>query len=135
LEQLRLHARENNKLFKSITRHLPADFNFVRYARVWRYDSSPAYAKRFSVDIFARAVEPGDYSIVGEVKSRDARKFSKEEVIDFEHKFAALKELEQIERAIGFIFSHSGFTKEAEEYCRVRGIACSEDERWLGTPA
>jgi hypothetical protein len=41
------------------------------------------------------------------------------------------KKRENLERAVGFIFSRSGFTKEAEEYCRERGIACSEDERWL----
>jgi len=42
-----------------------------------------------------------------------------------------VKKLENIERALGFIFSRSGFTKEADEYCKTKGIACSEDERWL----
>jgi hypothetical protein len=32
---------------------------------------------------------------------------------------------------VGFIFPRSGFTKEAEDYCREKGIICSEDERWL----
>jgi hypothetical protein len=131
LDQLRLHARKNNELFKSITRYLAGDFNFCDYSRVWRYDSSPEYTKRFSVDIFARAENPGDYSIIGEVKSREIKKFSKEEVIDFEKKFAGVKKLENIERAQGLIFSRSGFTTEAEEYCKEKGIACSEDERWL----
>ena len=132
LEQLRLHARENNELLKSITRYLPGDFNFCEYSRVWRYDSSPEYSKRFSVDIFAYAEGPGDYSIIGEVKSRDLRKFSKEEVVHFLGKLVEVKKLERLERAVGFIFSRSGFTEEAEEYCREKGIACSEDERWLG---
>jgi hypothetical protein len=83
------------------------------------------------MDIYAHAVIPGDYSILGEVKSRDTRKFSKEEVIDFERKFETVKKVENLDRAIGFIFSHSGFTKEAEAYCQQKGIACSEDERWL----
>jgi hypothetical protein len=131
LEQLRLHAREKNELLKSITRYLPGDFNFCDYERAWRYDSSPAYSKSFSVDIFARAERPADYSIIGEVKSRDTRKFSREEVVDFERKFAEVKKLENIERAVGFIFSRCGFTKEAEEYCKEKGIACSEDEIWL----
>jgi hypothetical protein len=131
LEQLRLHAHENNESLKSITRYLPEDFNFCRYDRVWRYDHSPVYAKGFNVDIYARAIDPGDYSIIGEVKSRDTRKFSKEEVIDFQRKFTVVKEHENIDRAIGFIFSRGGFTKEAEQYCREKGIACSEDERWL----
>jgi hypothetical protein len=34
---------------------------------------------------------------------------------------------------VGFIFSRKGFTKEAEEYCKEKGIACSEDEKWLET--
>jgi hypothetical protein len=134
LDRLRLHARKNNELFKSITRYLPGDFNFCEYSRVWRYDRSPAYAKRFNVDIFARAVDPADYSLVVEVKSRDNRKFSKEEAIDFERKFEEVKEVEHLACAIGFIFSRAGFTKEVEEYCREKGIACSEDERWLGDP-
>jgi hypothetical protein len=46
LDRLKLHARENNELLKSITRYLPGDFNFCNYTRVWRYDSSPEYAKR-----------------------------------------------------------------------------------------
>jgi hypothetical protein len=131
LEKLRLHARENNKLFKSITRYLPVDFNFCEYSRVWRYDSSPEYTKRFSVDIFARAAAPGEYSLIGEVKSRDPRKFSKEEAMEFERKFAGVKTQEKLDRVMGFIFSRSGFTKEAEDYCKEKGIACSDDERWL----
>jgi len=131
LEQLRLHAREKNEFFKSITRYLPGDFNFCEYSRVWRYDSSPEYSKRFNIDIFARAAVPGEYSIIGEVKSRDSRKFSKEEAVEFERKFVEVKKHEKIDRTIGFIFSRSGFSTEAEEYCREKGIACSGDERWL----
>ncbi len=130
LDQLRIHARRNNELLKSITRYLPADFDFCDYERVWRYDSSPGYTKSFSVDIFARAAS-GEYSIIGEVKCRDTRKFSKEEVVEFERKLAAVKNLENLEKAVGFIFSSSGFTREAEDYCREKSIACSDDERWL----
>ena len=127
-----MHAPEKNNFLKSITRYLPGDFNFCEYSRVWRYDSSPEQSRSFSVDIFARAVLPGDYSIIGEVKSRDTRKFSKEEAVSFERKLTAVKTLENLERAVGFIFSRSGFTIEAEEYCKEKGIACSEDEMWLG---
>jgi hypothetical protein len=91
------------------------------------------YTKSFSVDIFARAESPGDYSIIGEVKSREVKKFSREEAVSFERKFAEVKKLENIERAVGFIFSRCGFTKDAEDYCKEKGIACSEDERWLET--
>jgi hypothetical protein len=133
LDHLRLYARKKNELLKSITRYLPIDFNFCQYSRVWRYDGSPEYARGLSVDIFARAQSPGDYSIIGEVKSREVKKFSKDEVMEFEKKFAEVKKLENIDRAVGFIFSRCGFTKDAEDYCQQKGIACSEDERWLET--
>jgi hypothetical protein len=133
LDQLKLHAVKNNELFKSMTRNLPGDFDFCDYSRVWRYDSSPEYARGFSVDIFARAQSADDYSIIGEVKSRETKKFSKEEVIEFERKFHEVKKLENIDRAVGFIFSRCGFTKEADQYCKTKGIACSEDEGWLDT--
>ncbi|MCP5048842.1 MAG: hypothetical protein GY940_16845, partial [bacterium] len=81
LDKLRFHADENNELLKTITRYLPGDFNFCDYSRVWRYDSSPEYTRSSSVDIFARSQSPGDYSLVGEVKSRELKKFSKDEVI------------------------------------------------------
>jgi hypothetical protein len=133
LEQLRVHGRDKNVLLKSITRNLPDDFDFCDYSRVWRYDSSPEYTKRFSVDIFARPVNIGDYAIIGEVKSREIKKFSKDEAMELEKKFSEVKEQENIDRAVGFIFSLSGFTKGAEDYCKEKGIACSEDQRWLET--
>jgi hypothetical protein len=83
------------------------------------------------VDIFARSVHAGDYSIIGEVKNRENKKFSKTELKEFQSKFAEIKKRENLEQVIGFIFSRSGFTAEAEDYCREQGIACSEDERWL----
>jgi hypothetical protein len=132
LDQLKYRARKKNELLKSITRYLPKDFDFCDYSRVWRYDHSPEYARGFSVDIFARAENPGDYSIIGEVKSRELKKFSKDEVFEFERKFEEVKKIEDIKRAQGFIFSRCGFTGEAEDYCKEKGIACSEDERWLG---
>jgi hypothetical protein len=51
--------------------------------------------------------------------------------IEFESKFEQVKNLENIEHAVGFIFSRGGFTTDAEAYCKEKGIACSEDERWL----
>jgi hypothetical protein len=131
LEQLRLHGKDKNAFLKSITRYLPDNFDFCEYSRVWRYDSSPEYMKRFSVDILARTGNPGDYSIIGEVKSREVKKFSKEEAVSFETKYSEVKKLENIDRVVGFIFSRGGFTMDAEDYCREHGIACSDDERWL----
>jgi hypothetical protein len=134
LERL-LRARKNNELLKSITRFLPPDFEFCDYSRVWKYHSSPEYAREFSVDIFARSVKADDYSIIGEVKNREIKKFSLDELKEFELKFTEIKKLENLEQkaVVGFIFSRGGFTNEAEEYCREKGIACSEDERWLDT--
>jgi hypothetical protein len=128
-----LRARKDNEFLKSITRNLFADFDFCDYSRVWKYNASPEYAKVFSVDIFARSVNPDDYSIIGEVKNREVKKFSLDELKEFEIKFAEIKKQENLERVVGFIFSRSGFTQEAEAYCQEKGIACSEDERWLDT--
>ncbi len=130
-DQLRYHASENNEFLKSITHYLPVDFNFCEYSTVWRYNYAPVYGKNFNADIFARAASAKDYSIIGEVKNRDVKKFSQEEAATFLLKFNEIKKIEKLERAIGFIFSLSGFTGEAEEFCRENGIACSEDERWL----
>ena len=132
LDELKYRARRKNDLLKTITRNLPADFNFCEYLQVWKYDFAPEYSRGFNIDIFARAAAPGDYSIIGEVKSRDTRKFSKEETVEFERKFAEVKKQEKIDRALGFIFSRNGFTEEAEAYCKEKGIACGDDERWLG---
>ncbi|MCP4150640.1 MAG: hypothetical protein GY757_23035, partial [bacterium] len=131
LEQLRLHGVDKNEFLKSITRYLPDDFNFCRYSWVWRYDGAAAYGKSFNVDILARAAGPEDYSVIGEVKNRDKRKFSKEEVVEFEWKLATVKQQENIQRAVGFIFSISGFTSEAEAYCKEKAIACSHHQGWL----
>ncbi len=131
LDELKYRASKKNELLKSITRYLPADFNFCDYSRVWKYDGSREYGKGFNIDIYARAENAGDYSVIGEVKSRELKKFSKDEVVDFEWKFAELKTRENIDRAQGFIFSRAGFTREAEAYCKEKGIACSEDEGWL----
>jgi len=74
-----------------MTRNLPDDFDFCDYSRVWRYDSSPEYTKRFSVDIFARPVNESDYAIIGEVKSRDIKKFSKDFFADIVQRYSAIK--------------------------------------------
>jgi hypothetical protein len=131
LDRLRYDARKNNDELKSFTLDLPGDFNFCEYSRVWKYISSPEYSRSFDIDIFARSVNAGDYSIVGEVKCRDTKKFSKEEAARFLVKFEEIRMYENLERVIGFIFSRSGFTQEAEEFCKEKGIAYSENEGWL----
>ncbi len=130
-DQLHFHAQQNNESLKSITRYLPADFNFCQYATVWRYNYAPLHGKNFNVDILARATQPENYSIIGEVKNRDSKKFSKEEAEEFLVKYEEVKHIEKLERTIAFIFSLSGFTQEAEEFCQEKGIACSDNDRWL----
>ncbi len=131
LTLLTYRARKINDLLKSVTRYLPADFNFCDYARVWRYDATVEYGRTFNVDIYAYPKSPKDYAIIGEIKKRETRKFSKKEVLSFMEKFTELKKLANLERVVPFIFSHPGFTQEAEEYCQAMGIACSEDDLWL----
>ena len=131
-DQLRLHAKNNDEFFKSITRYLPEDFNFSTYSYVWKYNYAPIYSKSFNIDIFARAVNKSDYSIIGEVKNRNSKKFDKEEAHNFFANFEEIRHIEKLERAIGFVFSLSGFTEDAELFCKEKGIACSHDERWLG---
>ncbi len=125
-------AHKINDLLKSVTRYLPPDFNFCEYTRAWRYDAAIEFGKTFNIDIYARPKSTDDYAIIGEVKNREIKKFSKEEVISFMQKYAELKKAEKLERVIPFIFSHRGFTKEAEDYCQAMGIAISESEQWIG---
>ena len=131
LDQLLFHGQEKNVLLKSITRNLPADFDFCPYQSVWRYNATIEYGSALSVDILARAKAPGFYSIIGEVKNRDTKKFSKDEVVAFLDKFAKIKEKENLSPVIGFIFSRKGFTKDALAYCLEKGVATSSDEQWL----
>ncbi len=125
------HARKKNDLLKSVTQNLPADFNFSDYVHVWRYNGSTPFGKDYNIDIYARAQSPADYSIIGEVKNRDNKKFSKDEAMTFMEKYAILKKQENLERVIPFIFSNPGFTQEAVDYCQEMGIAYSDNEGWL----
>ncbi len=70
---------------------------------------------------------------MAEVKNRTSQKFSQEEAIAFNKKIYKIKEIEEIKRSIGFIFSRSGFTKEAADYCKEHHLAFSSDEQWLDT--
>jgi hypothetical protein len=129
--KLIIYDQKKNILLKSITSNLPEDFNFTKYSRVWKYNFSPEYSRDFNVDIFACSINPEDYSIIFEIKNRESRKFSKDEVTTFENKIQEVKKNEKIERAVGFIFSRCGFTKEAKDYCLEKGIAFSENLKWL----
>jgi hypothetical protein len=131
LDQLRLLAKKKNDILKSITQNLPEDFSFTEYSKVWKYNFSPEFSRDFNIDVFALSKEPDHYSIIGELKNRQSKKFSKEEVLDFERKFQKVLEIENLEKAVGFIFSSCGFTQEAEDLCREKGFAFSDSPKWV----
>ena len=74
------------------------------------------------MDIFARTQSPGDYSIIGEVKNREEKKFSKDEVLEFENKFVEVKKAEKIERVVGFIFPAAGLQKKRTNIAKQREL-------------
>jgi hypothetical protein len=110
--------------------NLPQDFNFVRYRSVWSYNASVLYSKDIKVDILAIPAQES-WTVIGEVRNRDIKKFSLEEAKAFQEKVKAVMELEKIDRAVGFVFSRKGFTDEAVEYLTENAFAYSDDERWL----
>ncbi len=130
IRALKHRARGQNDHFRSITRNLPEDFRFVEYKSVWSYSSSPAEKRDLQIDVFARA-EPDQYSVIGEVKCRDMKKFSVAEAERFLEKKRELLEAETVGRHIGFVFSVSGFTREALEFFEENAVAWSDDDSWL----
>ena len=131
IDQLRYNSVKKNELLQSITRNLPGNFEFREYKDVWTYQTTVEHSKKISVDILARPVSEGNYSIIGEVKNRDTKKFSKTEAEEFMAKFEIIKEKENLNRVIGFIFSRKGFTKDCEEFLQANHIAYTDDEQWL----
>ena len=70
--------------------------------------------------------------MICEVKNR-VKKFSIKEAEEFYAKMILLKEIEmeKIEKAIGFVFSITGFSEDALKYLNDKKIAWSEDDKWL----
>lgn len=131
INQLRLHAHQRQEFFLSITHNLPEDFRFVAYEHVWSYKTARPDRQDIQIDIFARAGERG-YSLIGEVKNRDTKPFSRAEAEAFVRKARTLQEMECVERAVLFVFSRKGFTDDALAFFREHHIAWSDDEGWLG---
>ena len=105
----------------------------MEYQRCWKYSFAPEEGNEIqsgarSLDIYARAKE--GYSLIGEVKNREGKKFSLEEVKNLEKKIAIIRENDQLTKTVGFIFSRNGLTEEAEQYCLDQKIAFSSDENW-----
>lgn len=131
INQLRLHAFQQPEVFRAITHNLPEDFEFVEYEQVWSYKTARADKRDIQIDLFARA-GVSQYSLIGEVKNRDTKAFSRTEAEAFVRKAQHLMEWEQVEKAALFVFSRHGFTKDTLAYFREQRIAWSDDERWLG---
>ena len=131
INQLRLHAHQKPEYFASITHNLPQDFQFVEYEHVWSYKTAWPDKQDIWIDIFARTGKEG-YSLIGEVKNRTTKPFALDEAIEFVKKAGILQEREQVAKAVLFVFSRKGFTRDVLEYFREHGIAYSDDERWLG---
>lgn len=130
INQLRFHAYRNQDMFQSMIKNLPEDFRFVRYKSVWSYKTSQADKPELNIDVFARAPE-NEYSLICEVKNRDTKKFSTEEAAQFLEKVRELKEIERVSKTVPFVFSLTGFTQDALEYCKSHHIAWSDDQCWL----
>ena len=122
---------KKNQLFCSITQNLPKDFRFCRYSSVWSYSASPETGRDLQVDLLARATDPENYSVIGEIKNRSSIKFSLAEAKAFQEKFKIIQQEENISKAIAWVFSRKGFYKNAEAYLKQQNIAYSDDERWL----
>jgi len=132
IHNLRYEACKNNTLFRATVMNLPDDFEFVEYEKVWSYHTPPLHEPEFQTDILARAGKDG-YSLIWEVKNRKA-KFSVREAEDFVKKAEELMRLENLDRAVLFVFSVSGFFKNTTEYLKKHGIAWTSDKKWLEKP-
>ncbi len=132
ISQLKSEAFRMNDRFISMMENLPADFEFTEYGNVWSYHSPPLHDPEFQIDILAKA-KGGGYSLIGEVKNRKA-KFSVREAKAFQEKAGELARLENVGKAVLFVFSISGFHKNTLAYLKKQGIAWSADRRWLDAP-
>ncbi|MCP4345788.1 MAG: hypothetical protein GY795_09705 [Desulfobacterales bacterium] len=126
---LKDNAFQNNDLYKSMLNNLPDDFDFAEYSRILSYHSPPLHKPEFQIDVFAKA-EKEKYSLIGEVKNRKA-KFTVKEAEAFLEKSKELMRIEQISKAVLFVFSVSGFYKNTLDYLKKHEIAWTGNRRWL----
>ncbi|MCP4110363.1 MAG: hypothetical protein GY749_33400 [Desulfobacteraceae bacterium] len=129
INHLRHRAYKNQDIFCNMMKNLPEDFRFAEYERIWSWSASPADSRDIQIDIFAGAGED-EYSLIGEVKNRKA-KFSVKEAEDFMKKAGELMKLEDVRKAVLFVFSVSGFFKNTVEYMKKNNIAWTDDRQWL----
>jgi len=129
MNHLKHRAYKQNDLYVSMMENLPVDFRFVEYSTIWSYSASPVHKKDIQVDVFAKAKD-GQYSLIGEVKNRKA-KFSLKEAQEFFDKALEVKKLENMANAVVFVFSASGFHKNAIAFLEKNSMAWSDDPRFL----
>ena len=101
----------------------------LEYESIWSYSASPIYKKDIQVDIFAKASND-NYSLIGEVKNRKA-KFSLKEAKEFLSKAMEVKKMENVNKALIFIFSSSGFFQNTIQFLKENKIAWSSDKKFL----
>ena len=129
MNNLKHRAYKQNDLYLSMMNNIPDDFNFVEYNSIWSYSASPVYKKDIQIDIFAKAKDE-HYSLIGEVKNRKT-KFSLKEAKEFFGKATEVKKMENINKAVIFVFSASGFFKNTIKFFNDNEIAWSDDKRFL----
>jgi hypothetical protein len=113
----------------ALINNLPDDFRFVDYESIWSYSASPVHKKDLQVDILAKAVGD-DYSLIGEVKNRKA-KFSVKEAKIFLAKALEVQQLENVSKALFFVFSAGGFFQNTIQFLKENKIAWSDDKNFL----
>jgi hypothetical protein len=128
INHLKHRAHKQNDLYVSMIRNLPEDFSFVEYDTIWSYTASPVHKKNIQIDVFARAREDEQYSLIGEVKNRKA-KFSLKEAKQFFDKATQVKKMENINKTLFFVFSSGGFYKNTLEFLINNSVAISDDTR------
>jgi hypothetical protein len=126
---LRHRAYKQNDFYVALINNLPDDFQFVDYESIWSYSASPVHKKDIQVDIFAQA-GGDDYSLIGEVKNRKA-KFSVKEAKIFLAKALEVQQLENVNKALFFVFSAGGFFKNTIQFLKENKIAWSADKKFL----
>ena len=129
MNHLKHRAYKQNDLYISMINNLPEDFRFVRYLSIWSYKASPVHKTDIQVDIFAKGKDD-EYSVIGEVKNRKT-KFSLKEAEEFFEKASDVKRLENVDRAVFFVFSASGFYKNAIKFFTDNNIVFSDNKRFL----
>jgi hypothetical protein len=75
-------------------------------------------------------MKDADYSLIGEVTNRKA-KFSVKEAKVFLAKVLEVQQLENVSKALFFVFSSGGFFKNTIQFLKENKIAWNDDKKFL----